>query len=247
MDIGKSFTYMFDDDKWVEKLVIGALLVLASIIPLVNLFTALVMAGYTLRLLKNVADGKETPLPEWDDWGGDWIRGLMMVLASLIYSLPIILASGLGALVGALASNAEEVANICGIGLSCLSGLWGLAMAIVLPAATIMYATEGEFGSFFRFGQIFRFIGDNLGDYIIAILLGAVAQFVASFGVILCVIGVFFTCFWSTLVSSHLLGQVKAGASLAVATAAPVAPTEVSYGELTESALDEEPSEPTEE
>ena len=39
MDIGKAFTYMFDDEEWVQKLVIGGLLTLVSVIPLVNIFT----------------------------------------------------------------------------------------------------------------------------------------------------------------------------------------------------------------
>ena len=30
MDIGKSFTFIFDDEEWVSKLLIGALFVLAS-------------------------------------------------------------------------------------------------------------------------------------------------------------------------------------------------------------------------
>jgi hypothetical protein len=233
MDIGKSFTFMFDDEKWVEKLVIGALLALASIIPLVNLFTGLVLIGYTLRLIKNVAEGNETPLPAWDDWGGDWVKGLMAALAWGIYSIPIWLASGAGALFEALAQS-SDAAGVCSVAVGCLSVLWGLAMGVVLPAGVINYAVSGEFSSFFRFGDMFRLIGDNLGNYVVAILLGFVASIVASFGVILCGIGIFFTCFWGTLVSAHLLGQVKAGAAgpkLAVVASAPVAAT---YGELNE-------------
>jgi hypothetical protein len=239
MDLGKSFTFMFDDEKWVQKLAIGGLLILVSIIPLVNIFTLLVVTGYTLRLLKNVADGQQTPLPDWDDWGGDWIKGLMIILASLIYSAPAWIGSGIGALLGQFADsgNGSEVLGVCIAGLSCLSAIWGLFVGIVMPSALIKYAREGQFGSFFKFGPIFKFIGDNLSNYIVAILLGVVAQFVAGFGVIACVIGVFFTGFWASLVSSHLLGQVafEAGPKtvLATAAAAPM-PTVTTYGELEE-------------
>ena len=241
MDIGKSFTYAFDDEKWVQKLAIGGLLVLASVIPVVNIFTALVILGYSLRVLQNVAEGVEQPLPEWDDWAGDWVKGLMVALAYLIYSIPVILVSGFSWAVSALSvygdpSQAEELLGVCLAGLSCLAGLWGVAEAVVLPAAMINYAAEGEFGSFFRFGELFRFIRDNFGNYIVAILLIIVAQFVAGLGVILCVIGVFFTSFWSSLVSAHLLGQVKAEAKPAMASA--------SFGDLVEGDLpsDEEAS-----
>ncbi|MFO7919096.1 MAG: DUF4013 domain-containing protein [Anaerolineae bacterium] len=216
MDIGRAFTYMFDDEKWVEKLVIGGLLVLASIIPVVNLFTGLVVVGYTLRILRRVSRGEELPLPQWDDWGGDWVRGLMVALGSLIYALPILILTGFSSVIGAIGGYEasgramEGVAGICTAVTSCLSALWGLVMAFVFPAALINYAKEEEFASFFHFGEIFRFIGDNLGDYIVAVLLLIVARLVGGLGVIVCGIGVFFTGFWAALVGVHLLGQVSA-------------------------------------
>ncbi len=216
MDIGRAFTYMFDDEEWVEKLVIGGLLVLASVIPIVNLFTGLVVVGYTLRILRRVSREEELPLPRWDDWGGDWVRGLMVVLASLIYALPILLLTGFSSVLGAIGGYEasgralEGLVGVCAAATSCLSALWGLAIAVVFPAAMINYAREEEFASFFHFNEIFRFIGDNLGDYIVAILLLIVARLVAGLGVIACGIGVFFTGFWAALVGVYLLGQVSA-------------------------------------
>lgn len=216
MDIGRAFTYMFDDEKWVEKLVIGGLLTLASIIPIVNLFTGLVLVGYSLRILRRVSRGEELPLPQWDDWGGDWVRGLMVALAGLVYALPILILTGFSSVLGAIGGYEatgralEGMVGVCAAATSCLSALWGLAMAFVFPAALIGYVKEEEFGSFFRFGEIFRFIGDNLGDYIVAILLLIVANLLSGLGVIACAIGVFFTSFWGELVGVHLLGQVSA-------------------------------------
>jgi len=244
MDIGKSFTYMFDDENWVQKLAIGGLLALVSIIPIVNIFTMLVLVGYALRVLQNVANKKEVPLPEWDDWGGDWLRGLMVALGWLIYSIPLIVISGLSWIVtaatGYSSSDVEGVFAICVAALSCLSALWGLAEAVVFPSALLRYAEEEQFGAFFKFGDIFKFIGDNLSNYIVAILLAFVARIVAGFGVIICVIGLFFTYFWGTLVGVHLLGQVKAEAVPAVVAAAAGAE---SYGDLDASAISEDESE----
>jgi hypothetical protein len=81
-------------------------------------------------------------------------------------------------------------------------------LGFVLPAAFAQYAIRGEFGAFFRFGDIYKFVKANLGNYIVALLLAYVAQFIASFGVILCCFGVVFTELWAILVGSHLLGQV---------------------------------------
>jgi hypothetical protein len=243
MDIGKSFTYVFDDEKWMQKLGIGGLLLL---IPGVNIVTSLFVVGYSLRVLKNVAEGTENPLPEWDNWGEDWVHGFLFVLATFIYSLPLIVLSGIVSLVSASAEYAgyeaggdvSVLTSIGACGLSCLYALWGGAEALILPAAMINYAIEGDFGSMFRFSDLFRFVRDNFSSYIVAVLLTALAQFLASFGTILCVIGVAFTYCWAALVSVHLLGQVKAEA-----VSVPAAPASA-YGELVEadlSSTDEEP------
>lgn len=237
MDIGKSFTYVFDDERWVQKVVIGGLLLLASVIPLVNIFTALVVAGYTIRVIKNVSDGMERPLPDWDDWGGDWVKGALVAVAGLIYALPALIVAGMGAIVTAIGTGqsgeAQGFAQVCFFGLQCLVWIWSLLVGLWMPAATIRYAREGRFGAMFEFGELWTFIRSNLGDYIVAVLVAMLAQIVASFGVILCIIGVFLTALWGMLVQAHLYGQV--GAKPAVVASAPGGYTgPVSYGELTE-------------
>lgn len=240
MDIGRSFTFMFDDEDWLKKLAIGGLLVLLSAIPLLNIFTALVVAGYALRVMQNVSKGVDTPLPEWDDWGGDWMKGLMVTLAFLIFALPNIViggASGIASsfLQNGMSSDAEAFAGICIAGLSCLSALWGLLLVVYMPSATLKYAELEEFSAFFKFGENLAFVRDNLGNYIVAILLTIVAAILSGFGVILCVIGVFFTAFWSSLVQPHLFGQVKAlagGIAPVEGVAEPATPVMPSYGDL---------------
>ena len=224
MDIGKAFTFPFDDEDWVKKLIIGAVLL---IIPIVNFITF----GYMIRTLRNVAEGRAKPLPEWDQWGDDFMKGLLVVVAGFIYSLPIVLVNIITAILGAIAgstdsSGAQGVVALCTTVLSCLSALWGLAVAIVIPAAVVKYAQEGEFGSFFKFSELFQWIRDNLRNYVIALLVIIVARIVASFGVIACGIGVLFTMFWATVTMGHILGQL-------VAQATPPAAAATGYGDYT--------------
>ena len=54
----------------------------------------------------------------------------------------------------------------------------------------------------------FDFIMKNLSNYVIAVLLGFVASFVAEFGIILCIVGVLFTLFIAYMVYAHLFGQL---------------------------------------
>jgi len=220
MDIGKAFTYPFEDKKWVEKLLIGGLL---NIIPVVNF----IPAGYAVRMLRKKAQGGGNDLPEWDDWGGDWVKGaLAYFVAPLIYSLPILLLAIPFGIIMAATRNNEG--GICSVLFSCAASLWGLVIAVVYPAGLIKYATEGDFGAFFKFSEIFQFIRDNLSNYVVALLMILVASIVASIvGGILCGIGVFWTTFWAYLVGAHLLGQVAAEATPGAGVT-----TVTSYGEL---------------
>jgi len=182
-----------------------------SLIPVVNL----VVIGYALKALKNVAEGAEHPLPAWDNFGDYFVKGLVSALGAMVWALPLILAGLVGGIISAVTgygsaetTRVSTATALCIWSLSCVSGIWGLFLGLVLPAAFAKYAVRGDFGAFFRFGEILNFIKANIGNYIIALLLAWIAQFVSGFGVILCVIGVIFTEFWATLVGSHLLGQV---------------------------------------
>ncbi len=206
MDIGSSFTYMFEDENWLKKVLIGGIV---AIIPIVN-FAAI---GYVIQVIRNVRDGQPTPLPEWDQFGAYFMDGLWVFLILLIYMIPVILLAcvqGVGT--AALGSNkdTENVVAILSACFSCLIGLWSLVVAILLPAVLIRYAEVGEFMAGFRFGEVFSVITANIGSYIIVLLLMWVASFIGQLGVILCVIGVIFTSFWSYLVGGNLLGQLAA-------------------------------------
>jgi hypothetical protein len=207
MDIGSSFSYMFQDEDWIKKILIGGVV---GIIPIVN-FAAI---GYMIQVIRNVRDGQALPLPEWDQFGKFFVDGLWIFLIFLVWAIPIILVAclqGIGTAV--LAEASEDAANALGIVsacFSCLMVLWSLVMAAVSPAILIRYSEVGEFMTGFQFSEILGIIRANIGNYIIVILLIWVASFVASFGVILCVIGVIFTQFWAYLVTGNLLGQLAA-------------------------------------
>lgn len=212
MDIGKAFTYTFEDENWLTKILFGGLFTLLSFI-LVGIPFVL---GYFLETLKNVARGEERPLPNWsDNLGGFFSKGLKAAVGVIIWAIPIILVScligGLGAIIGQAGRQAAQIRDVFGLltaCLQCIIWLYGLAMGVFLPAALTRFAMSEEIGDFFAFGEIFSYVTGNLGNYIIALLLSWVASFVAGLGVILCFVGVLFTSFWAYLVAAHLFGQV---------------------------------------
>jgi hypothetical protein len=205
MDVGSSFSYMFQDEGWIKKILIGGVV---GIIPIVN-FAAI---GYMIQIIRNVREGQALPLPEWDEFGKYFMDGLWVFLIFLVWSIPIILIACLqGVGTAAIAEANEQAANAYGIisaCFTCLIVLWGLVIAAVSPAIMVRFAEVGEFMVGFQFSEIFSIIRANVGNYIIVILLMWLAGLIASLGVILCVVGVIFTQFWSYLVAGNLIGQL---------------------------------------
>jgi len=214
MDIGSAFTFMFDDENWVGKLAIGGGIAFGAVILspiLVGLVLFFPLMGYMLETIKNIRDG-QTKLPEWTDFGNLFVKGLMLFLITLVYQIPVILlaciAGGLNAGMAQADADVAQALSIVAICLSCLQIVVSLLVSAIMPAAWIRYAQYDTFGSAFQFGEIFRFITANIGNYIIAVLLTWVAGLLAGLGLILCIVGVFFTMFWSMLVSANLYGQL---------------------------------------
>jgi len=214
MDIGRSFGYMFHDKDWLVRILIGGLL---SIVPILNF----VVYGYMLQVLRNVAGGQELPLPTWDGFGEKFMKGLMLAIASFIYSLPLIILGVIVSIVMAIAGGAASgssrdsagaaggIAGICMLVYYCVIFLYAIIVyGFVMWPGVMRYAETGEFGVFFKFGENFGVAMSNLGGYIVMLLVIWLAGIVASLvGLIACGVGVFFTSFWVILVSGHLFGQ----------------------------------------
>lgn len=215
MDIGSAFTFVFDDEDWIKKVAIGGGITLLSAILtpiIIGLALWLPIGGYILQTIKNVRDGQAKPLPEWTDIGGLFSKGLMVFVIALIYNIPSVLlwcaSFGISLAAPNLDSDVAQALSFVTICVGCLQVIVGIVAYALLPAALIRYAQFDSLGSAFQFREIFSFISANIGDYIIAVLLSWVAGLVAVFGLILCIVGVFFTVFWSYLVTANLIGQL---------------------------------------
>lgn len=216
MDIGKAFSYVFEDEKWLTKVLIGGLLVW---IPIVNF----AVIGYSLKISENVARGVERPLPEWSDFGDLFMRGLYYIIITLVYSIPIILlvcvgGGILGALTGAASAAAESSDSVGAAGGAALGlGLilfylviivLGLLTSLLVYPAVARYVATGQLSEAFKFGEVFKMFRSAPGTWIILLLVAILASFIGSLGGIACGVGALFTLVYARMIDGHALGQV---------------------------------------
>jgi len=218
MDFGKAFSYVSEDSDWLKKIGLGGVI---AIVPILNF----AVAGYSLEVSRRVINNEPRPLPEWDDIGGKLVKGFLVAVIGLVYGLPNILLSCVSQaaaqapqLLSSGSSQAPDqtiltivmVVTAC---FGCLSFLYGVFMALVLPAAIGNYAAKGQLSAAFRFGEVLRLVQKNIGTYLMVLLISIAAGIVAALGLIACVIGVIFTAFYSQLVMGHAIGQAYREAS----------------------------------
>jgi hypothetical protein len=208
-DFARPFTYVFDDPRWVQKVLIGGLFYLAGVV-IIGWFFVL---GYYARVARNIIAGSAMPLPEWDDLGEFFNEGLRLVGVGLVYVLPLI---GLVTMVFVPATLLTTVDNeaaqaLGGIISGCLPCLFipfVLAMIVFMPASLLFAAVEQRLGAAFEFARLWAFIRANAGNYLLAIVVWLIARTIGGVGVFLLCIGVIFTAFWSFLITTHAFAQV---------------------------------------
>lgn len=230
MNVGRALEFVFDDEDWPTKILLGAVLML---IPILGQFAVF---GYSIAVIRNVLARRPQPLPAWDDVGRYFLDGLLFWLANLIYALPILLIFGLflvPALLPALAGENEDLmAILAGTSvllmsvLGCISLLYSIFLWLLTPMIQVMYAVYDEFGAMLRIGEIVRLTFANIGQVLIAQGMMIVIGFVISLvvGGVTSILGLIPFCGWivSLLVfllvlpvgawtlafQGHLFGQV---------------------------------------
>ncbi|HEX8169877.1 MAG TPA: DUF4013 domain-containing protein [Thermoanaerobaculia bacterium] len=207
-DFAKPFTYVFEDPRWLTKILIGGLFYLAMFF----IVGAFFILGYLARLTRNVIAGERYPLPEWDDLGEFFAEGARLIVVGILWMLPFFALVAM-IVVPAIAAGAtnNDALKLFSTGLSgCVALLivvFSLAMMVIMPASLLFAMVEQRIGAAFEFGRIWRFIRANVGNYLMAVVVYLIARFIGGFGVALLCIGVIFTAFWSFLITAYGFAQ----------------------------------------
>jgi hypothetical protein len=221
MDFGRAFSYVTQDAKWLQKVGIAALV---SLIPLVGQITVL---GWGIEIARRVINNDPEPLPDWNDFGGLLGKGFSAFVVTFAYLLPVILISScsqlLVPLMGSggnndnsqmLVATALMIVSVC---VGCFTLIYGIGVGFLLPAALGNVAATGQMSAGFRFGEVIGMVRAAPGPYLMVLLGSLLASFVASFGIILCFVGIFFTQAFAIAVNAHLWGQAYNAAKAAQA------------------------------
>ncbi len=218
MDVGKSLSFVFEDKRWLEKTLIGGLILLGTLAlswTIIGLFVGIgLLYGYMVEVVRNVRRRQPYPLPEWDQWGDKIVLGLKYLVVSFIWSLPLLLVMIplfiLAIFVGE--SGSDTTAGIFAILLvcaTCVVLLYSLFLLLVSPGITIRFAERGNIADGLAVSSILNFTREHLGDVILAAIVILAVQLLAGIvGVVLCGIGLLFTNFWATVVTGHVYGQI---------------------------------------
>ncbi|MCX7681557.1 MAG: DUF4013 domain-containing protein [Anaerolineae bacterium] len=211
MDIGKALGFVFEDEKWIGKILLGIL------IALIPVFGQFALMGYVIAILRNVMAGHPRPLPEWNNLGGYFMDGLKFWVVTIVYSIPLLILLCpiiFIVVLPLLGDNGKEaltgLALVLSIGIGCLAMLYSILVTLMTPALQIRYAATGEIGQCLRIGEMFRFTFSNLGNIIIATLILVVLYSFVLPLVSAITLGLLAppAIIWMTASYAHLLGQI---------------------------------------
>lgn len=224
MDIGRALTFFTEDERWIEKTAIGTGVILVSTLlsfVLVGMLGFVIVLGYIVRLLQNVRDDVQPVLPEWDQWGDDFVRGLKLFVVQIVWALPLILITLPLFIIGSIAASSgpdgEAFASILILCASCLVFVLAIGYSLMQPGFTIFFARNEEIGQGLRVSEIWNWTLEHIGDVVIVTVVYWVGSIIlilvgSLVGAILCLVGLIVTVPLAQLavyyLQGHLYGQL---------------------------------------
>jgi hypothetical protein len=224
MEYAKALTFITEDPRWKEKLAVGTGVMLLSLALspfLIGIAGIMILLGYSVRTMQNVRDGRQFPLPEWDQWSDDLARGFKATVVGIIWSLPAIVAVIPMIVGGFMASGNNDALTAIGagiIGLSyCLLFLYSILLVALSPGIAISFARDESIGSGIRFQEIIAWTRSHVSEVLLFTIASIVVNIVLSFagmivGFLLICIGLVVTIplasFVNYLYLANLLGQI---------------------------------------
>jgi hypothetical protein len=214
LQISRAFTFLIDDPRWWLKILIGALFVVASVLVVPYFF----ILGYQMAVIRAVAAGDDSVMPEWNDLGRKFKDGASLFLITFIYALPMLLVLALVVVLGILVGGGPTHSTVRGI-LLALAVIWfiigwlfvtiySLALRFASPAIYGTFANTASIRQTLQPGVVIGLVRADIKAYLLVFLMVLATGAIAFVGFFALCIGVFFTVFYASVVNAHLIGQL---------------------------------------
>jgi len=207
-DLGKSFSFIFDDPAWVSKVVIAALFMLLSIF-VIGIF---VLLGYFIELTQRVMRREPSPLPEWKDIGVKFVLGFKFFVVLLIYGLPVILLF-IPLVVTAILTSISDTPEVLSafvavytVGYMLLTVPYILLFMLLTPIITYRFALRERIGDALDVGAILSDFKRNWQNALVVAMISVGLESFAGIGILAFFIGIFFTLFYAYAVGGYMYG-----------------------------------------
>lgn len=213
MDFAAAFTFIFDDRNWTEKLVITVVLAALTPVPVFGLAALAALLGYVVELVQGVHSGERHPLPRWDRLGEKITSGGHVLIAGLIYNLPLLLfiCCALTLPLGLTGNGSGFFSTSLAVALACcalpLIVLYTLVTWPMLALGTVRFANTGSVSAFFQFSDLIYTLYSDLPATARWVLYSLTANAVISLLTVIPCLGWLVMLALVYLVQGHLLGQ----------------------------------------
>lgn len=164
MDFAYAVTYIFEDRQWVRKLVLLAVFTFFSLLPLVGLLPFAVVVGYLYEIAVNVRLGRPRPLPKWTNYERRFAQGAQILLAMVVYHLPLIVFGCGGTWIFSAVAGGFLGDTLSFVLLCCATPLLLIYLAIAWPLLATGIAEQIETGDarrMFRLVHLWDVLSNN--------------------------------------------------------------------------------------
>lgn len=204
MDVSRSLRFPSLNPNWLPALIIWMLL-------MVGIVTTPLAIGYLVRLVRNVARGNEF-LPSYADTAQLYCDGLRFWLAGAVLVVPLLAVIIINNFCGNSMLDGDcgvfgLLAALSSLALGrVLNSLYIVVVVFILPMSLICVAYSPNWYAGVDFSLMRRLVGGNWLDYCLMVLVAYAISSLASFGILVFIVGALISIPYASFCSAHMYG-----------------------------------------